>query len=90
MLRALIFGMWGQTRSLKLTPNDKFFYETFSWQFYLLSEFLPEICWEAVAKEIIVFFILDYGNFKWSIDTQIGCEKLGFNPNYLTKNLFIY
>ena len=31
------------------------FWETFSWQFYLLSEFLPEICWEEVAEEIFFF-----------------------------------
>ena len=34
-------------------------WETFSWQFYLLSEFLPEICWEEIAEEILFVFRLD-------------------------------
>ena len=33
----------GGTYSLKSTPNYRFL-RNFSWKFYLLSEFLPEIC----------------------------------------------
>ena len=33
------------------------FWETFSWQVYFLSEFLPETCWEEVAEEIFSYFI---------------------------------
>ena len=51
----------------------------FSWQLNLFSEFLPEMCWEEIAEEIIFAFcfavwpgsrtldlhlILDYGDFK--------------------------
>ena len=41
------------------------FWESFSWQFNLLSEFLPEICWEEVAEEIFFYFsflMSDLGN----------------------------
>ena len=31
------------------------FWETFSWQVYLLSAFLPDICWKEIAKEIFFF-----------------------------------
>ena len=34
----------GGTYSLKSTPNDRFFEKLFMVIFYLLSEFLPEIC----------------------------------------------
>ena len=37
------FYISGGTYSLKSTPNDRFL-RNFSWQFYLLLEFLPEIC----------------------------------------------
>ena len=55
MLCVLILYMSGGTYSLKSTPNDRFL-RNFSWQFYLLSEFLPEICWEEVAEEIFFFY----------------------------------
>ena len=38
----------------KSTPNDRFL-RSFPWQFYLLSAFLPEICWEEVAEEIFIY-----------------------------------
>ena len=46
-LYVLILYICGGTYSLKSIPNDKFFFlKNFSWRIYLLSEFLPEICWE--------------------------------------------
>ena len=41
------------TYSLTSSPNDRF------WQIYLLSELLPEICWEEVAEEIFSYLIFD-------------------------------
>ena len=48
------------------------FWESFHVNFYLLTEFLPEICWEEVAGEIIFkyfhfdvwpgVYLLDYGH----------------------------
>ena len=32
------------------------FLRNFSWQFYSLSEFLAEICWEEIAQKIIFVF----------------------------------
>ena len=55
MLCALILRMSDGTYSLKSTLNN-WFLRSFSWQFYLLSEFLPEICWEEVAEEIFSNF----------------------------------
>ena len=49
MLCVLILYMSGGTYNLKSIPNNRFL-TNFSWQFYLLSEFLPEICWEEVAE----------------------------------------
>ena len=34
------------------------FWEAFSWQVYLLSEFLTEIYWEHVAEEIIFYIFV--------------------------------
>ena len=58
MLCALILYMSDRTYSLTSTPNDRFL-RNFSWQFYLLSEFFPEICWEEVAEEIFFIFRFD-------------------------------
>ena len=51
-------------------PNDRFL-RKFSWHFYLLSKFLPEICWEQVAKEI--FFHISF----WclGLDPGLTCNK---------------
>ena len=49
--------------SLKSTSNDRFL-KKFSWQFYLLSQFLPKISWEAIAQKIflrISFWYLTWG-----------------------------
>ena len=35
------------------------FWETFHGNFYLLSGFLPEICWEEIAEEILFVFCFD-------------------------------
>ena len=58
MLCALILQVSGEAYSLKSTPNDKFLRNFFMPGFYLLSEFLPEICWEEMAEEI--FFHISF------------------------------
>ena len=55
MLCALILYESGGTYSLKSTSNNKFFEKNFRGNFYLLSEFLPEICWKDIAEEIFLF-----------------------------------
>ena len=40
-----------------IDSERQIFRETFSWQVYLLLEFLPEICWEEISKEIFAFHI---------------------------------
>ena len=54
MLHAPILYVTGVTY---IDSEQQIFWETFPWQFFiLLSEFLPEICWEEVAKEIFFVF----------------------------------
>ena len=60
MLCALILYVSGETYSLTSTPNEIFF-RNFTWQFCLIPEFLPEICWEDVAEEIFAFWCLNWG-----------------------------
>ena len=48
-----ILYMSGGTYSLKSTPNDRFLEKLFMAILFLLSEILPEICWEEIAKEIL-------------------------------------
>ena len=50
MLCILILCTSGGTYSLKSTPNDRFFLWIFHGNFYLLSEFLPENCWEKIGN----------------------------------------
>ena len=49
----------GGAYSLKSTPNDRFFEKLFMAIFYLFSEFLPEICWQEIAEEILFVFHFD-------------------------------
>ena len=44
--------MSGDSYSFNSIPNDRFL-RNFSWQFYLLTEFFPQICWEEIAEEIL-------------------------------------
>ena len=43
----------------KANFERQIFLRNFRWQFYLLSEFLPEICWEEIAAEILFVFCFD-------------------------------
>ena len=40
----------------KVDPERQIFLRKFSWHSYLLSEYLPEICWEKIAEEILFVF----------------------------------
>ena len=40
------------------SERQVFFWETFHGNFYLLSELLPEICWEEIVEEIFFVFRL--------------------------------
>ena len=59
MLCVLILYINGRTYSLKSTPNNRFFEKLFMAGFYLLPEFLPEICREEIAEEILFVFCFD-------------------------------
>ena len=59
MLCVLILYINGGTYSFKSTPNNRLFWETFHGSFNLLTEFLPEICWEEITEEIFFVFRFD-------------------------------
>ena len=46
---------WQDSQS---TPND-WFLKSFSWQFYLLSEFFPKFCWDEFAEGIFLCLCVD-------------------------------
>ena len=50
---------WRETYSLKSTPNDRFFWETFDGNFIQHSEFLLEICWEEIGEDMLFIFCFD-------------------------------
>ena len=56
MLCVLILYISVGTYSLKSITNDRFFEELFHGNF--LSNFLSEICWEAVVEEIFFSYFL--------------------------------
>ena len=58
LLRVLILYISGASYSLKSTRYGRFL-RTFSWQFYLFSEFLTEICWEEIAAKKLFVFCFD-------------------------------
>ena len=53
MLFVLILYISVGTYSLKSSPNDRFFEKLFMAIFNLLSQFLPEICWEEIVGEML-------------------------------------
>ena len=59
-----IFGI-----DLKLGPTV--FNKTFHGSFNLLSEFLPEICWEEIAEEILFVFCFNL----WSVGPSLKSIK---------------
>ena len=72
---------WRGTYTLMSTPNHRFLRSS-SWQFDLLSEFLPEICWEEVV-EVKLFFCILFCCLVWS-------SNPGFKSNKLTHHLLDY
>ena len=48
--------------------EQQIYLKNFSWQIHLVSEFLPEICWEEIADEI--FFHISFWCLTW--DTNLG------------------
>ena len=48
-----------QDLQFKVDTERQIFWETFHGNFYWLSEFLPEICWEEIAEEILFVFRFD-------------------------------
>ena len=57
MLCVLILYMVGGICSLSRFRRTDF-WRSFPWQFYLFSEFLPEICWENVAVRLTTYCLL--------------------------------
>ena len=43
----------------KVDSERQIFWETFHGNFFLLSEFFPEICWEEIVEEILFVFHFD-------------------------------
>ena len=65
---------------LQSTPNDRFFLRNFSWQFYLLSEFLTEICWGEIPEEILFVFCFDV----WPGVRTLALRLISQHSIYLT------
>ena len=86
MLCALILYMSGGLYYLNSTPNDRFL-RIFSWQFYLLSEILPEICWEEIAEEIYFFFLYFIFNDWPGIRTQASNKPAHYIPDHSDFNI---
>ena len=68
----------GGTYSLKLVPNDRFVEKLFMAIFIYSREFLPEICWDEIATEILLRILFRY--LAWGSNS-------GFLPNKPTHYL---
>ena len=61
----------------------------FSWQFYLLSNILTEICWEEIAEEILIVFCFDV----WPGALTLAFRIIPTRPRRLqtsTKTVFFF
>ena len=64
----------------KVDSERQIFWETFNGSFNLLSEFLPEICWEDVTEEIFSFWCLTWGlNRSFTFNKQ--CDHFSIFAN---------
>ena len=50
---------WSLQPISQVDSEQQIFWEPYHGSFYLLSEFLPEICWEEIAEEILFVFYFD-------------------------------
>ena len=65
MLYVLISYVSGEIYSSAVDSKWKIF---FSWQFYLFSKFLPEICWKEVDKWIFFHISLCFKCLTWGLN----------------------
>ena len=68
-----------RTYSLKSTLNERFL-KSFSWQFFLLSEFLPEICWDEETKPPKKYFFI----FRFDVWPGIWTESFRLISQHTT------
>ena len=54
----ILYVKWRDLQ-FKVDSERQIFWETFHCNFYLLSEFLPVICWEEIVAEIFFVFCFD-------------------------------
>ena len=69
----------------KVDSERQIFWETFHRNFYLLSEFLPEICWEEIAEEILFIFRFDV----WPGARTLAFHLISQHTTYLTRATYI-
>lgn len=90
MLRKLILYMISRLGTTE-------FWEKFSWQFYLLSEFLPEICcnwWRALTWNLDcgltnrpIHYLLDYGRCQLDLN---NFKNINFRISYQSRFLILH
>ena len=78
MLCVLILYISGGTYSFKVNYERQIFWETFRSNFTLLSEFLPEICSEEIAEEILLVFCFDV----WPGNRTLAFHLIGQHTTY--------
>ena len=78
MLCVLNWYISGEIYILKSIPNDRFFLENFHSNYYSLSEFLQEICWEDIAEEIL--FCILFWCLAWDSNRGFTLNKLTYGP----------
>ena len=72
------------TYSLKSTPNDRFFEKLFMAIFICNPEFLPEICWDEIAEEEILFaFCFDVWPGAWTRVLRLISQYVGSSIDYI-------
>ena len=78
-IHVLIVSINRCTYSLKTIPNDSFL-RKFTLQFYLLSEFLPKICWEEINEEIFFFFLF------WCLNRDLNRGLTSNKPTHYLRD----
>ena len=85
------FNFIRKWRDLKFKADTELqiFRETIHHNCYLLSVFLPEICWEEVAEEIFLYISVCSRDLQFKVDSkrQIFWETFHGNFNFLSEIL---
>ena len=67
-----------QDQQYKVDSERQIFWRNFPLQFYLLSEFLPAICWDEIAEKMIFLFLFEMWPRAWTLALSLISQHITY------------